>query len=116
MYTDQLVTEPLVVKDGYIRVPEKPGLGIEFNESALKYRVKSSEKPNADAIYAIVRPSGRKLWFPAEYGKHGYWTQSWAGNFPLFEGGVKLQQWINDGSSDWKDLSERLKNGPVWEG
>lgn len=31
-----LVQEPLVVRDGYIELPTKPGLGIELNEEALK--------------------------------------------------------------------------------
>ncbi len=32
-----LVQEPLVVRDGYIELPTKPGLGIELNEEALKH-------------------------------------------------------------------------------
>jgi galactonate dehydratase len=31
-----LLQEPLMVKDGYIPVPSKPGLGIELNEDALR--------------------------------------------------------------------------------
>jgi galactonate dehydratase len=31
-----LLKEPLMVKDGYIPVPTKPGLGIELNEEALR--------------------------------------------------------------------------------
>ena len=31
-----LVQEPLVVRDGYIELPAKPGLGIELNEDAFK--------------------------------------------------------------------------------
>lgn len=30
------ITEPFVIKDGYIDVPTKPGLGIELDEQALK--------------------------------------------------------------------------------
>jgi len=32
-----LVKEPLMVKDGYIPVPNKPGLGIELNEEAFRH-------------------------------------------------------------------------------
>ena len=36
-----LVEDPLEVKDGYVKVPEKPGLGVTLDEKALeKYRVK----------------------------------------------------------------------------
>jgi galactonate dehydratase len=32
-----LVQEPLMVKDGYLPLPEKPGLGIELNEEAFRH-------------------------------------------------------------------------------
>jgi len=32
-----LLKEPLMVKDGYIPVPTKPGLGVELNEEAFKH-------------------------------------------------------------------------------
>jgi L-alanine-DL-glutamate epimerase-like enolase superfamily enzyme len=36
----ELLTEPFVQKDGFIEVPQKPGLGIEINyETIEKYRV-----------------------------------------------------------------------------
>jgi galactonate dehydratase len=30
-----MVVQPLVLKDGYLEVPDAPGLGIELNDSAL---------------------------------------------------------------------------------
>lgn len=115
MYVHQLVTEPLVVRGGYILVPEKPGLGIEFDDSCLKYKVPSSEKANADAIYAITRDNGRKIWFGSEYGPQGFWTHSWAGNLPIFEHGVRLHTWTNDGSAEFKEMQARVKIAPVWD-
>ena len=36
----ELVREPLRMEDGYLRVPEGPGLGVEVNEEAIaKYRI-----------------------------------------------------------------------------
>jgi galactonate dehydratase len=32
-----LLKEPLMVKQGYIPVPDKPGFGVELNEEALKH-------------------------------------------------------------------------------
>jgi L-alanine-DL-glutamate epimerase-like enolase superfamily enzyme len=35
-----LATQPLRLEEGYLRVPEAPGLGIEVSEAAIKrYRV-----------------------------------------------------------------------------
>ena len=31
-----LVSEPLEMKDGIVKLPEKPGLGVELNIDALK--------------------------------------------------------------------------------
>jgi len=34
------VNDPLVIEDGVIRLPDRPGLGIELNEEAIeKYAV-----------------------------------------------------------------------------
>jgi muconate cycloisomerase len=39
-YADDLLCEPLEVRDGAVRAPEKPGLGVELDEAKLaRYRV-----------------------------------------------------------------------------
>ena len=35
---EEIAVEPFQVEDGYIRIPEKPGLGMELNEDALAAR------------------------------------------------------------------------------
>ena len=41
-----LVQEPMVLKDGYLELPTKPGLGIELNEEAFaKYPARSWHRP-----------------------------------------------------------------------
>ena len=48
-----LVQEPLVVKNGYIELPAKPGLGIELNEEAFrKYPFRSWRRTSP------IRPDG----------------------------------------------------------
>lgn len=116
MYTDVLCHNPIEIKGGYARLPDKPGLGLEFDESAIKkYRVESSKKENLRAIYAIVRENGDRVWYPGEYGPQGYWTQSWAGNVPCCERGVQLETWIDDKSKEWNDLQARVQIAPVRE-
>lgn len=40
-FRQSILREPLLVKDGFIKVPEGPGLGIEIDEAAVaRYRVK----------------------------------------------------------------------------
>ena len=114
MYTDPLIKEPLEVVGGYIRVPEKPGIGVEFDEDAIaKYRVDSPDKANADALYAVVRDYGVRTWYDREFG--GFWKACMDGNEPLHERGVKLERWDNDGSKEWKALKARVQNEIVRE-
>ncbi len=115
MYVDQLISDPINVSGGYVSLPPGPGLGIEFNEKALKFRVDSIVKPNRKALYYLNRANGNKIWFEGEYGSGGYWNQNLAGNLPVCEHGVRLEMWEDDGSKDWKDLESRLAIQPVWE-
>ena len=120
MYVDQLVTEPIEILGGYYRVSDKPGLGVEFNEDALKYRVDGPDKPPLDAfndaaLYAIARADGSKTWYNGEFTEGGYWPHCRDGNQPVCEHHVRLETWSNDQSKDWKDLAERVKKGPVRE-
>ncbi len=116
MFVDQLITTPIEVKGGYMRTPEKPGLGVEFNEASLKWKVDSPDKPNMEALHAFVRPSGEKTWYASERDNGvGFWPDFLAGNQPLFEHGVRLETRPNDGSREWKDLAARTKKMPVRE-
>ncbi len=38
---DELFKEPLVFEDGYIHVPQKPGLGLELDEEKLRKLIES---------------------------------------------------------------------------
>ena len=113
MYVDQLIAGPIEVQGGYVAVPEGPGLGIAFNEEALKYQVESIEKPNLKALYALNRANGDQIWFSGETGYGGYRTQSQRGNVPICEHGVRLEQWDDDGSEEWNELNTKVREGPV---
>lgn len=113
MYADQLITDPIQIKGGYARVPESPGLSVEFSEASLKWKVESSAKADIDALYAVVRDSGDKTWYRSEYGEQGFWNDFLRGNQPSFEHGVRLETWQNDGSQEWQELAERAKQAPV---
>jgi hypothetical protein len=114
MYRDQPVIEPLAVNGGFVEVPEQPGLGVEFDEAALKYRVDTPEVEQADALYAIAWASGERVWFVDETSENGFSRAFLAGNLPLFEHGVSLETYLDDGSDEWRDLKTRVvQNGSV---
>jgi L-alanine-DL-glutamate epimerase-like enolase superfamily enzyme len=111
LYEHQLIEEPIVVRGGYTRVPESPGLGIEVSESALRrYRTDSSIKPNARAVYVISRPNGDRTFYASET---QYWDDFLNGNQIGFEPEIRLDALPDDGSADWRDLAGRVQAGPV---
>lgn len=119
MYRHNLLTRQIEVQGGYVRVPEEPGLGITVDEDALRqYRVTSSHKDNARAIYAVERASGERTYFAGEIVAGsgvplGYWDDSLAGNLPPYEEGTRLVALPDDGSPGWYDLYTRVQEAPV---
>lgn len=89
IYTDDLITEPLAVRDGYVRVPEAPGLGVTLDEEAVE-RLRE-DYPFIRCPWnrvAVVWPSGRRAVYRD---KMAAMTDFLAGNQPGYEPGVRLE-------------------------
>lgn len=112
LYTHTLLTEPIVVKNGKAKVPDRPGLGFELDQDALaKFRTdKPAERPDPPRLIETTWPDGRRMYL----GSHGVLNfilkQANLGNIPYFERGVTTRLVPNDGSSKWKELYD--KAGP----
>lgn len=119
MYRRQLITQPIVVKGGYVRVPEAPGLGVEVDEEALRaLRTDRSVHQERPAVYGIRRPNGDITYFagerlPGPGLARGYWEDNAMGNLPVYEQGARLETLHDDGSADWQELSRRVQEAPV---
>jgi muconate cycloisomerase len=37
LLVDDIITEPIIIQDGYLYLPEAPGLGVELDEEKLRY-------------------------------------------------------------------------------
>jgi glucarate dehydratase len=64
-YHDQVgdvITEPFVFKDGGLRVPEGPGLGVELDLDRLAYHARLYEEHGDDVEY--FDPKNRPNWTP----------------------------------------------------
>jgi len=112
MYSDDLLTRPLTIKDGYVRVPDGPGLGVDVDEAALM-RLKMEppyEHPKQRHLLAIAWPDGRKRYFA---NIQQCWTDAYRGNLPIHEHGAHLELVADDGSPDWDTLQTRAQSGPV---
>ena len=117
LWVDDLIKKPIAVENGYMPVPDAPGLGVEIDEKALaKYRV-DPDQPTPTHIYKakkrILRVSwpgvGRKkrVWeFTSE---PNYQTSFYAGNIPGFEKDVDLEVIEDDKSAAFKRQHKKLE-------
>ena len=112
VYADDLLQEPLTIRDGFVRVPDAPGLGVEIDEESLE-RLKvpmNYEKPETRRIYTVIWPGGGRVHYThAQQYRHDFR----AGNQPVFERGVRLEARDDDGSEDFADLYNRARQCPV---
>ena len=49
-YRDQVVKEPWQIKDGYLHVPERPGLGVDLDEDVI-----AANPPRSFAYFKNLR-------------------------------------------------------------
>ena len=112
-YSDDLLVDSLTIQDGYLRVPDGPGLGVEIDEAALdKYKMQPPyELPAPRHILTVSWPGGRRVHFANM--RDQAWPACLAGNYPVQEPGVQLTIWDEDGTPEWQDLYTRLQAGPV---
>jgi len=125
IYVDDMLTERIEVRQGYMHVPEAPGLGVQLDEAALEqYRVDPGYMPDPPRnLYRVSWPSGHSVIYPVGkrsiswnlVGKTGVWDDFAEGNQPLFHRGVRLDIVPDDGSDMWRELWERAKQAPVRE-
>ncbi len=112
-YADDLLAEPLAIQGGYVRVPDKPGLGVEVDEQALaRYRMAPPyEHPRPRLLLSVVWPGGRVMHYATM--RPQCWDDFLAGNQPVQEHGVSMEVHPDDGSPEWAELYERVHKGAV---
>ncbi|MHB9032781.1 MAG: mandelate racemase/muconate lactonizing enzyme family protein [Anaerolineae bacterium] len=113
IYVDDLITKHLDPHQGYMHVPEAPGLGIEVDEDAIsRYAVAEGFVPEPPRnLYKVSWPNGHQVVYPQ--GHRGAWVDFENGNQPLFHRGVRLDILPDDGSPEWADLQRRCNLAPV---
>ena len=64
IWESQLITEPIELRGGFYRVPEKPGIGVEVDEEAVqKYKVDYSFLDPPRHVYRYTRASGETTYY-----------------------------------------------------
>ncbi|MBI1310311.1 dgoA protein [bacterium] len=115
LYTHQLTTQPIVVKDGYSNIPKGPGLGIDIDWATVeKLKVpKPPRRPEPERLIETTWPDGRRMYI-ANNGKVNFMlTAGQRGQIPYFERGVFTKLKPDDGSPEWRELYTRARKEPV---
>lgn len=116
LWEHSLLAEPLAPVDGYVAVPDTPGLGIQVDEKALERHRVDPDEPTPKQRYLeqkrilqISWPGSagtrRVLEFTAE---DLYQPQFYQGNIPGFMRGAKLEVMEDDGSAAFRKAHEKL--------
>lgn len=116
LWESDLLKERIKVVDGYMQVPDKPGLGVEVDEKEIeKYRV-DPEEPTGTQIYRAKKRILRVVW-PGVGKKQRVWEFTdeavyqpafYKGSIPGFERGTTLEVIEDDKSAAFKKQHTRL--------
>ena len=116
LYEQNLLVEPIAIRNGQATVPDSPGLGFELNRDLVQ-RLKVSKPANRPDPHRLIEtfwPDGRKI-YTANNGKVNFMlTAGNAGKYGYFEPDADTRLVPNDGTEAWRALYETArKSGPV---
>ena len=116
LWKTDLLKDRIQVVDGYMPVPDGPGLGIEVDEKAIEKYTVDPDEPTPTQRYRarkrILRISwpgvGKKRRVVEFTDEAVYQREFYKGNIPGFERGVTLEVIENDRSTAFKNQHARL--------
>ena len=113
-YEDDLITQPLDVQRGFMRIPEGPGLGVELDEDAVA-RYQTTQAVQWPRHVSIVElPGGVQHYYRNLQQAEDLMKQ---GVDESFAPGVRLREWEDDGSESFERIWTELQKSswPVWD-
>lgn len=112
LWVRDLLARPLRPRDGWLEVPDGPGLGVAVDEDALATLAATPAAVPPRRISTVVYPSGVRWHFADEQQRH---EAFYFGHLPGFVRGVRLEVREDDGSTAFAVLHERCAASPVVE-
>ena len=110
IWESQLITEPIELRGGFCRVPEKPGIGVEVDGKAVqKYKVDYSFVDPPRHVYRYARASGETTYYGC--GKQELHAVYPNDAMPTCEAGSTLEAVPDDGSDAFKELYDAVQGG-----
>lgn len=111
LWVQDVAPAPRIV-DGWLPVPNGPGLGISPDSAAIEALRLAPPKPKVPRVSTVVYRSGVRWNFADEQQRH---EAFYFGHLPGFAAGVRLEVREDDGSPDFDDLFQRCRLAPVVE-
>jgi L-alanine-DL-glutamate epimerase-like enolase superfamily enzyme len=110
IYESQLITEPITIHGGFMRVPEGLGLGIEIDMDAVeRYRVDYSFVETPRHLYRYIRENGEATYYVGD--KQALHRTYPDDAQPVSEPGATLEVVPDDGSATFAEMWEAVKDG-----
>ena len=116
LFEHDLLTEPIVLKDGHATVPDRPGLGYEVNRDLIeKLKIdKPKERPEPERLIETTWSDGRRMYTANNGNVNFMLTAANADRYPYFADGADTKLVPNDGTPSWRELYDRArKEGPI---
>ena len=117
LFKEQLLTQPIVVKEGHAVVPSNvPGLGFDLNHDMVeKYKCeKPKTRPEPERLTETVWADGKKMYLASNGTVNFMIKQANLGNIPFYEEGADTRLVPDDGSDEWRELYEKAQQKPVF--
>lgn len=110
-YEDDITTSQLLPTEGFCRVPEGAGLGVEVDEEKLKQAAQRQHIPKLDIIGVVHLPYGHKYYTPGEPN-----VQNLTGFEEGALRGIHFERLVRNESPDFERVQKRLEEeGPFIE-
>ena len=103
-YEDDITTTTVDVIDGFSRVPETPGIGLDIDEAKLKEAAKRAHLAQSKSIGVIHLPSGHKI-----YTQGDPKVETVTGFEEGAIQGIHYERWTDDESEAFKTMLDRVK-------
>ena len=112
MFVSDMVKPAIKLANGSAKIPDTPGLGYDLDEDALeKYRIdRFPGRPRPNKLYAIRWPSGATSYYR---NADEFRAEFLAGKLPVFARGVYMEEVVDNGSGDWKQMHAKAQSGGV---
>ena len=102
-YDEDITTETIPVTEGFSRVPEGPGLGIEVDEEALKRAAARKSKPLPRIVSIVHLPGGTKI-----HTTRNVDLKRLTGREEGTIRGINVEQWEDDGTEEFDRIYKRV--------